>query len=353
MKPAVLPRGNEFEAHVGDLVAKYLARDARAPRHDYFGMPHPAGNGHHCETWRLPVVEPHFDSSASPDEYSRWNEVTFVFRAESDQPLPDVSVTGLSITELRSVQLGPVSDSIYLAATVLLPVGRVYRYALRVDDQILPDPLNPQRFIAANGEQLSTFFTNACFEAVTFEPWEMRLLRRLTNHILPFNTREAELFQLRPGGGPAAALAAQTYRLDHGVGVVNYLDKVLAREERHQLPAYRACLAQINRILRQRNPYLEPGDMPEQTFVNFYEELSSGNVTGWDYTAYSSPSYFLYLLRRHTFTGAFCHPKYGGNVGAAGWLWLADRFRDEKGRSLFAWERGLEPPLGTSTEYHG
>jgi len=36
-------------------------------------------------------------------------------------------------------------------------------------------------------------------------------------------------------------------------------------------------------------------------------------VNGWDTADYGSPRYVLDLLRRHSFTGAFCHPKYGGN----------------------------------------
>lgn len=93
--------------------------------------------------------------------------------------------------------------------------------------------------------------------------------------------------------------------------------------------------------------------MPEQDFVALYNQMASGTVPGWDPAAYGSPSYFLYLLRRHTFCGAFCHPKYGGNAGATGWAWIAERFRDGEGKTLFDWRRALEQPLGTSAEYRG
>ena len=85
-------------------------------------------------------------------------------------------------------------------------------------------------------------------------------------------------------------------------------------------------------------------------------------VQGWDYSRYSSPRYFLQLLRRHTYTGAFSHPKYGGNAGAAGWAYLAHNLADpitgalasaESQTTAFDWSRALEKPLGRSPEYHG
>ena len=56
--------------------------------------------------------------------------------------------------------------------------------------------------------------------------------------------------------------------------------------------------------------------MSRNTYFALYDEMASDNVADWDKSAYSSPQYFLYLLRRHVVTGAFCHPKYGGNAGA-------------------------------------
>ena len=41
---------------------------------------------------------------------------------------------------------------------------------------------------------------------------------------------------------------------------------------------------------------------------------------------YSDPRKFLYILRRHAVTAAFSHPKYGGNVGTAGWAYLAEQY---------------------------
>ena len=110
--------------------------------------------------------------------------------------------------------------------------------------------------------------------------------------------------------------------MDTSVGEVNFIDNVLAREERHHLQDYKTCLRMIDRALRQRNPYTEPTKMSRNDYIGLYNDMASNTVAGWDYQVYSSPQYFLYLLRRHAVTGAFCHPKYGGNAGAAGWAYL-------------------------------
>ncbi|MEK0447181.1 MAG: hypothetical protein RLZZ399_2502 [Verrucomicrobiota bacterium] len=349
----LLARTVGYEDHIFDLVVKSLARDSTSwattvPRHSFNGLSGPGRSVENCESWKFPVVEPHYAAELPVEERLRWNQVTFVFRADNDgAPPAKVEVVGLPEIELRAVPLEPVGDSIYFAATVLLPAGRVYRYAFRVDGVVQPDPINPQRVQLANGEVASQFFTDYCYEPVTFERWELALLRRVTNHILPFNSREAELFQLNPGGGGFAALSPQLYCLDHGVGAANYIDKLLAREERHHQDAYRRCLKQIDRILRQRQPYLEPRDITEDEFIKLYDEMGSGSVAGWDYNDYASPQYFLFLLRRHTWTGAFCHPKYGGNGNSAGWLWLAGKLPP------FNFGGGLEAPWGDNGEYRG
>jgi hypothetical protein len=99
---------------------------------------------------------------------------------------------------------------------------------------------------------------------------------------------------------------------------------------------------------------VEPGEQPRETFADLYADMWNGTVSGWDYAAYGNPRFFLQLLRRHTFTGAFSHPKYGGNAAAAGWAYLEERFRDDAtGTSRFAWRRITEPPLGTDPVYRG
>jgi hypothetical protein len=81
--------------------------------------------------------------------------------------------------------------------------------------------------------------------------------------------------------------------------------------------------------------------------------MADDYVSGWDTSKYNSPRYFLELLRRHTVTGAFSHPKYGGNVNGVGWAYLEDRYSDSTGATLFDWRAALEQPLGTNADYLG
>jgi hypothetical protein len=75
--------------------------------------------------------------------------------------------------------------------------------------------------------------------------------------------------------------------------------------------------------------------------------MASGQVEDWDY------SFVLQLIRRHTVTGAFSHPKYGGNIGAAGWEFLSETFRNEQGCTDFNWKQAIEHSLGENADYFG
>jgi hypothetical protein len=146
---------------------------------------------------------------------------------------------------------------------------------------------------------------------------------------------------------------AFSYRLDQSVGIVNFIDKLIAREEQHHLIDYKICLNLIAGIIRKRAPGIEPARAPNEIFIDLYGEMASGRVKDWDVSKYNDPTYFLQMLRRHAFTGAFSHPKYGGNATALGWRYLADRFRGANGETLFDWQRSIEEPLGTNSDYHG
>jgi len=106
-------------------------------------------------------------------------------------------------------------------------------------------------------------------------------------------------------------------------------------------------------VLRARNPVTEPCKASRELFVELYDQMYSGSVAGWNYGNYGNPRHFLQLLRRHTFTGAFSHPKYGGNAGAAGWAYLEERFREADGGTAFDWRRITEQPLGSDPVYRG
>jgi len=241
---------------------------------------------------------------------------------------------------------------------VVVPKGETHTYKYIVDGAAVLDPINPQQLMRDNGQIWSRFFTDLCTQPVSLDRRELALLERITNRILPFRTAEGQNFLRRfveqASAGDRVTQYARAYRLDQPVGAVNYIDNILAREENHHLIDYRICLRLIDRVLRLRNPVTEPAELPDDTFDELYQQMASNNVPGWDRGAYAEPAYFLRLLRRHTYTGAFSHPKYGGNTGASGWCYLEGRFTDPAtGQTLFNWRRIMEKPLGDSPDYHG
>jgi hypothetical protein len=134
--------------------------------------------------------------------------------------------------------------------------------------------------------------------------------------------------------------------------------------EGHRLVDYKICLELIDRVLRLRNPYVDPTRMPATMYADLYDQIAADDghsLAGWDYARYSSPRFFLQLLRRHTYTGAFSHPKHGGNNGGLGWAYLAQnlldpgtgKLPDPGSPSFFDWTRALEPPLGRNVQYRG
>jgi hypothetical protein len=285
-----------------------------------------------------------------------FNEVTFVYGLPWTPSPSAVSLIGTFAPLYEAIPLRQIADSPYFTVTLKIPKGEVHTYKFLVDGEGVPDPINPQRVRLDNGREWSRFFTQLCSQPLSFERWELALLDRLTLHILPFRTEAGENFLQRfyfsADRQSKETQYAHAYRLDQPVGVVNFIDKLLAREEAHHLTDYKVCLRLIDRLLRRRNPYIEPSEMSRETFIELYDQLWSGSVAGWSYEEYGNPKFFVQLLRRHTFTGAFSHPKYGGNVGAAGWAYLEERFRSNS-NSLFDWRRVTEQPLGTDQFYRG
>lgn len=357
------------EEYVFNHATKSMARTSSEARHSWFNAPSVghigADRGRFCEGWKFPVVDT-FRDPADANSILDWNRVTFIFRAEDMGNLPsDVAVIGSFNGAYQPLEMARVADSRYWAVTLKLPAGRVFNYLYLVDGELVLDPVNtkvrresvskqkgglPQE---SPGEDWSYFWTHYCREPVTFEDWEIVLLQRLTRHILPFNTQEGRLFIDSFNPIEAGGSEANNFRFDQTIGVVNYIDKLLAAEELHQRPAYKNCLTMINKVLRNRNPYQEPRDIDESFYLALYNDLAKNSVSPWDDKKYGNPKYFLSLLRRHTMMGAFSHPKYGGNVGGIGWAYLAERFVDKNGNNVFDWQRAQEQPLGTSTEYNG
>jgi Gluconate 2-dehydrogenase subunit 3 len=352
----LLPLDHQY---VLNMSTKYLARANVDPRHDYGDYAVGDPRARFCETWRFPIVDSYSDGVDAAAGYAL-NRVTFVYHAFASQNA-SVSVIGTFATLSAPIPLERiVCDGLatpYWAVTVAVPKGGEYTYQYLVDGAPTLDPINPQRRTLDNGREWSRFFTQLCTRRVTFERWEAVLLTRLTEHILPFRTRDGQrfidLYYSDLDRSAKDVQFAHAYRLEQNVGVVNFLDKALAREESHHVADYRICLREVDRLLRQRNPFVDPGEMPREMFVDLYDEMAANRVAGWDYGRYQNPRYFLQLLRRHCITGAFAHPKYGGNAGGTGWAYLEDRYRDAAGATLFAWRESIEQPLGDSAEYRG
>jgi hypothetical protein len=338
---------------------KHLARANQDERHNYGQFAAGDLRGRIAEAHHFPVVDTHFDGHDQVRSYG-FNDVSFVYFAPTTAPQL-VEVVGTFANHYERVPLRPVlfqgESAGYWAVTVVLPKGEAYTYKYLVDGELQTDPINPQQVRLDNGEEWSQFFTQLCTEALQLEVYEQCLLDRLVAHILPFQTDDGERFlnyfydfldrQTK------TTQFIHAYRLDQAVGVVNFIDKLLAREENHHLLDYKLCLGEIDRVLRLRNPFLDPGKMAKEEFIQLYEEMARDDVPGWDKSVYGSPRFFLQLLRRHTFTGAFSHPRHGGNVGGVGWAYLAEKFRTSPQETLFDWRRALEIPLGTNPDYRG
>lgn len=346
----------EEDQYVLNYCAKYLARDNTDARHNYGQFDEGDERGRICESWRFPIVDTYSDGDDHVGSYP-FNQVTFVYRAAGASAPQQVAVIGTFANLYEPVPLRPIADTPYFTVTLVIPKGEVHLYKYVVDGQAVIDPINPQRVTQDNGRVWSRFFTQLATEPVSFERWELAILNRFTEHILPFETAEGRNFLTRfynyLDRQSKETQYTYAYRLDQPVGVANYIDKAVAKEENHHLVDYKICLSIINRLLRQRNPYVEPRVMSKELYRDLYEQMATGDVPGWDYSRYNSPGYFLQLLRRHVFTGAFSHPKYGGNIGAAGWAYLEEKYCDDKGETLFNWRRIMERPLGDSPDYHG
>ena len=342
MAVEVLPHDDQY---VLNHCTKFLARA------NFDQIPADALSERICEPWRFPIIDSHDPAS---------NRVTFVYAAQGAPAPQEVAVIGTfaplyAETPLRRVRYLE-AELRYWACSLVVPHNEVHTYKFFVDGELRCDPLNPQRVRLDNNQLWSRFFTHYCTHPLTLTPSEAALLQRITDHILPFRTSDGQRFLDRYARALVASGATPVpglYRLDEPVGVVNFIDNILAREEHHHRLDYKIGLELIDQVLRQRYPGSEPCDLEGSAFVTLYGEMATDRVAGWDHARYRSPRYFLQLMRRHAFTGAFAHPKYGGNVQAAGWAYLEERYSYAAGQTMFDWRRAIEPPLGTSREYRG
>jgi len=346
------------DQYVLNHATPYLARRIRDGRHNFAALldgpliAQPRDSVR--EAWRFPVVDTCWippDGSNSLD----FNDVTFIY--VDPDPASEVAVVGTFANLYEPIPLRRVNflgkPTAYLALTLPLPRRSIFHYRFLSGTSFILDPINPQVVTLDNDAVWSRVFTWECTHPLELQRWQLAILERFCDHILPFRTREGERFMdwyyRHLSEDAKRGTIRGAFRIDDSAGAANYIDKILAREERHHLIDYQICLRQIDRLLRQREPAFEPENVSEDRYVTLYQQMADGNdgsVPGWDTTEYGSPRYFLNLLRRHAFTGAFAHPKYGGNTSNAGWAFLADRFP-------FDWQRSLEFGLGRDTTYRG
>jgi Gluconate 2-dehydrogenase subunit 3 len=352
--------------YILNYCARSLARDNDDGRHNYGQDAAGDDRARIAEAWRFPIVDGYYDG-VSLEDSQRFNIVTFVYVNRDERFDGGIALVGTFATLYEPIPLSRVDDSVFWAVTVAVPKGQSHRYKFLVDGRLLLDPINPQQVELPDGTQWSRFFTDYCTDRLCFERWEESLLERLTSHVLPFRTTEGQrflnIYYNNLDKQSKFTQYARAYRLDQPVGVVNFIDKLLARQEAHRLIDYKICLELIDRVLRLRDPYEEPSRMPAIAYADLYEQMAAGgSLAGWDYSRYSSPRFFLQLLRRHTHTGAFSHPKHGGNAGGVAWAYLANNLVDPATGALpsaaatptcFDWRRGLEAPLGRNPEYRG
>src|SRR5262249_42536944 len=149
-----------------------------------------------CEPWRFPIVDTFSDGADFEASYA-FNQVTFVYRGPGSAAPGSVALIG-TFSELHErVPLRPIADTPYFTVSLVVPKGQVHRYKFLVDGQLLNDPINPQQMVLDNGRVWSRFFTHLVTEPITFERWELTILNRLAEHILPFETAEGRNFLAR------------------------------------------------------------------------------------------------------------------------------------------------------------
>ncbi|MDP9053032.1 MAG: gluconate 2-dehydrogenase subunit 3 family protein [Acidobacteriota bacterium] len=358
------------DQYILNRCTKYLSRFNTDRRHTY-GSGAPELRDNIAESWRFPVIDSYGGGApgvSDPASFIDYNDVTFIYAGADTLSPASVGVIGTFATLYSPVPLKQAvfegEATRFWSVTYVVPQGQVHRYRFIVDNAFpVNDAINPQAETLDNGAVWSRFITDSFSSPVVMERWELDLLYRLAAEILPFETTDAANFLARfydyQDRADKDATYPNAYRMDSSVGEVNFIDNILAREERHRLADYKICLRIIDRVLRQRYPYTEPAHMTRDMYFDLYNDMAANNVPGWDLGSYSNPRFFLYLLRRHVATGAFCHPKYGGNAGAAGWAYLSEQFTlpspgpGLQGQTLFDWRRSLEVPLGVNKDYVG
>lgn len=100
-------------------------------------------------------------------------------------------------------------------------------------------------------------------------------------------------------------------------GCVNFIDKLLAHEERALAPGYRAGLAALA-AAAAKDSQLEFGGLEPARQDELLAALEAGKLGSWSSAAPAQQEFFA-LLRWHTLLGFLADPGYGGNRDGSGW----------------------------------
>jgi len=100
-------------------------------------------------------------------------------------------------------------------------------------------------------------------------------------------------------------------------GCVNFIDKLLAHEEKSLLPAYRSALAALDQWARTQSGQ-DLAQLEAATLVPLLEQLEDGVASPWPAQALQPAALFA-TLRFHTLLGFLASPQFGGNAGGKGW----------------------------------
>lgn len=100
-------------------------------------------------------------------------------------------------------------------------------------------------------------------------------------------------------------------------GVVNFVDKALANEDKALAPVYKSGLVGVEAVAKRRfaKPFVELGAAEQDEIL---AALEGGKAAGWPKGPVGSAAFFTAVCA-HSVFGFLCDPVYGGNRDYAGW----------------------------------
>ncbi len=101
-------------------------------------------------------------------------------------------------------------------------------------------------------------------------------------------------------------------------GVIQYIDRALSEAESDTADEYRSGLAALDAYSRytRGGPFIDLSTIDQDSVLI---DVQLGSATGAGVGFVGSSGSFFNMVKSHTWQGMFGDPKYGGNVGFAGW----------------------------------